>query len=692
MVEFGAEAFCHELLCRGDLQSKLRSPRDSDGKLLPFAGTAVRFTLESPARDAPLRLQKGGERLPSAGALRDPRARASCLRRFAHHELQAIELFAWGILHFVELPQALRRGFLLVLEEEQLHLRLYLERLAAHGEALSDGPLSDYLWQHRARIESHADPQLAFLSALGLTLEQANLDFAQMYRDAFAAAGDHETAAVLQRVHDDEIRHVRLAARWLRRLKAPGETDLSAYLRTVPFPLSAARAKGRRFDPASRRLAGLDDAFIAYVAAAEPYEKPRSKITSDDTQLADATQRLWLLPNLGAEESQAVPASARGFLRGLYGAWATLFSDEKGAPLLLGPGDDDAQAAWRRALLGDAQDPGGVLLPGFATLGRDGGLFAWLNTPSAAEVARSHRLPLLGAPPEVTLRVHDKAFAQQAAEALSLQPDCLRGLITILSSEECSDVAAGEARLLDGLRRFPDWTGRRFVMKPRLSTSGRNRVFGTLTATGITPPISETAWRLFASRGGCVVEPWLERGHDLSVQLIVEPETRRILGTTAQLLTRSGQILGNRGVLDGAGALRAGVDKATEDALAEAADRLGAAAARCGFTGVAGVDAFTFRGPDGKPALRTVVEMNARFTTGTVALGLVQRLSATGKLARGDAWALVLKAPDRPEKSERDLDVRCLCPLSRGPALLWAQSPSLIDDFIGSFSRNVEKR
>src|SRR5690349_20300047 len=127
MVEFGAEAFCHELLCRGDLESKLRPPRNSDGKLLPFCGTAPRFTLESPARDAALRLQKGGERLPSASALRDPRARASCLRRFAHHELQAIELFAWGILHFDALPSALRRGFLLVLEEEQLHLRLYLE-------------------------------------------------------------------------------------------------------------------------------------------------------------------------------------------------------------------------------------------------------------------------------------------------------------------------------------------------------------------------------------------------------------------------------------------------------------------------------------------------------------------------------------------------------------------------------------
>src|SRR5688572_11798357 len=98
MALFGAEDFCRELLCRGDLASKLRPPRDRDGKLLPFCGNGGPFLLDAPARDAPLRLQKGGERLPSVGALRERRARAICLRRFAHHELQAIELFAWGVL------------------------------------------------------------------------------------------------------------------------------------------------------------------------------------------------------------------------------------------------------------------------------------------------------------------------------------------------------------------------------------------------------------------------------------------------------------------------------------------------------------------------------------------------------------------------------------------------------------------
>jgi hypothetical protein len=43
---------------------------------------------------------------------------------------------------------------------------------------------------------------------------------------------------------------------------------LEAYQEAVPYPLAAARAKGRRFDEAARRRAGLSGAFIAFVRGA----------------------------------------------------------------------------------------------------------------------------------------------------------------------------------------------------------------------------------------------------------------------------------------------------------------------------------------------------------------------------------------------------------------------------------------
>lgn len=233
---------------------------------------------ERPARDASIALAEKGARLPKLGALTDPAARAACLTRFAHHELCAVELFAWALLAFPSsrdparpgLPPALRRGFVQTLAEEQLHCRLYLERLEAHGVAFGALPLTDYFWKHTAAIAAAAHGPLAFLCAMGLTLEQANLDFTLMYRDAFRAAGDDASAAVIQRVHDDEVGHVKLAATWVKRLA--GASDVDAYEAHAPFPFSLARAKGRRFDAGARTKAALSDAMIERVRAARPYE------------------------------------------------------------------------------------------------------------------------------------------------------------------------------------------------------------------------------------------------------------------------------------------------------------------------------------------------------------------------------------------------------------------------------------
>jgi uncharacterized ferritin-like protein (DUF455 family) len=263
-------SYCLRLLQSGDLATKRAPPRAPDGSRLDDSEPGPAVHIEAPARDPALRLHKGAGRLPPLSALGDPAARVAVLARFAHHELMATELFAWALLQWPELPASLRRGFLQALEEEQIHLGLYLDRLAAHGAQLGDEPLSDYFWQHVPAMAA-GGPQ-AFLAAMGLTLEQANLDFTLLYRDAFRTAGDEETARVLQRVHDDEIGHVRLAAVWLRRL-AGSKDEVEAYAAAVPFPLSAARAKARRFDVKARRRAGLTDAFIEWVRAARPYEK-----------------------------------------------------------------------------------------------------------------------------------------------------------------------------------------------------------------------------------------------------------------------------------------------------------------------------------------------------------------------------------------------------------------------------------
>jgi len=268
---------CLQILERGDLDAKLAPPCDAAGELLPDRDPGLPRLVLRPARDPSLAMRPGTERLPRPGELGDAPARAACLRRFAHHELMAVELFAFALLLWPDAPAELRRGFARALADEQRHCRMYLARLAAHGGALADEPLSDYFWKHAGAIAAHPRGVAAFLAALGLTLEQANLDFTLLYAEGFRRGGDEASARVAEEVHADEQRHVRLAAEWLAQLAPDGEDTIAAYAASVPFPLEAARAKGRRFDGAARRAAGLSEAFIEHVRAARATQEHRPR-------------------------------------------------------------------------------------------------------------------------------------------------------------------------------------------------------------------------------------------------------------------------------------------------------------------------------------------------------------------------------------------------------------------------------
>lgn len=292
--ERDVHAFCRRVLEAGDLATKLAAPTCADGGPLPDPPGGRPLAIDRPTRDPGLRMRGGSDRLPRPGLLREAHHRRACLARFAHHELQAVEYFAWALLRWPALPTGLRRGLLAALADEQRHCLLYLDRLYAQGGRFDGDDHSDYFWRQAPAIAASPAGPRAFLAAMGLTLEQANLDFTLTYRDGFAEAGDAESAAVCQRVHDEEVAHVALAARWLVRLDAPAggaprdgskahtepgaegrapgvdepEADLTAYLAAVPFPLGPARAKGRRFEPAPRRRAGLSDALIEHVRLA----------------------------------------------------------------------------------------------------------------------------------------------------------------------------------------------------------------------------------------------------------------------------------------------------------------------------------------------------------------------------------------------------------------------------------------
>ena len=297
----------------------------------------------------------------------------------------------------------------------------------------------------------------------------------------------------------------------------------------------------------------------------------------------------WVLANVGAEEGDAAGGSPPPAAAVVARLFAALFAAPPVFPwLALGEGEAEA----------------------------------WLHTADAARAAAARGLRLVGAAPEVVARVHDKAFAQAAAEREGLVPAALAGLVATLAPEELADAVAALAHVEAYAAALPAWIGGRFALKPRYGTSGRGRV--AARAGALDREALRRALPRLAARGGALLEPWLERRADYATQLHVPASgPLTLLGTLEQVVTPAGQPRGHRGVVDARGRVTSGAEG--DAALREAAVEVAEAARAEGYTGPCGVDAFAFAGPDGAPRLRPVVELNARFTLGTLALAAVRR-------------------------------------------------------------------
>lgn len=241
----------------------VRSPKLED-KLRPVPraladdhpGPPLRIA--SPGRPPELEIRPVAEvKVPRLAGMADRSQRVRILHALANHELQAAELFAWALLAFSDAPPAFRRGLRKILDDEQRHTRMYIARVEANGGRFGDHPVSGYFWGKLPAIESPLD----FVCAMSLTFENANLDHTLDYAEAARAAGDEKSAAVIERVHQDEIGHVAFGWRWLDFLRGD-RPAWEAYGGSLRWPLRAAKASGRRFDRESRRAAGLDEAFI----------------------------------------------------------------------------------------------------------------------------------------------------------------------------------------------------------------------------------------------------------------------------------------------------------------------------------------------------------------------------------------------------------------------------------------------
>ena len=258
------------------------------------------------------------------------------------------------------------------------------------------------------------------------------------------------------------------------------------------------------------------------------------------------------------------------------------------------------------------------------------GPHAWWGDTHAQAAFQHASLPWTGPHPTRTERVHDKAFALETSRQLGFEPQPLRGLSETFSPEDLED---SDGFLHSIQRQLEDWPPGMdaFTLKPRLGSSGRGRIGGARSTLnrdalrGALPRLRE--------RGGAVLEPWLSRRHDLAVALHLAPSSPggsgavTLLGSLEAIVHPSGLPLGHFGEMDSRGRVFSG--SPFDEDIREAAVALAQAAQREGYDGPCGVDAFTFdmlEQDQARETLRPVVEFNARYTLGLVAVGVLRRL------------------------------------------------------------------
>jgi uncharacterized ferritin-like protein (DUF455 family) len=607
-----------------------------------------------PIRPAGLELQSEGHApFPSLNALKSEGARGALLHAFANHELLAIELMGMALLRFPDAPADYRLGLARTLCEEQDHLSLYLGRMQELGVELGDSPLSAYFWRAMSSLET----PLEFVAAMNLTFEQANLDHALAFSRALEAVGDPETATILRRVHDEELGHVRHGLTWFDRWRDTSVDRWDAYRKILPAPLSPNRAKGLEFSWESRDRVGLDLRFQR-----ELFVYSRSK------------GRPPIVFGFN-------PACESEVARGTSGGTATKLIktlERDYAPLLLFlAGRDDAVVVPRRPsldyLVGVRRL--GIELPELLDAGDAvkelasrgvSGVRPWGWSPET--LARFS--PLLegeGWPRVSAARLKQLYSKQLGAElmgAFAKEYPELAGVLGAgaLGAAFCSGEEAARAHAEELLKTHP-WV----VLKAPFGTSGRAmlRVNGWAARSA-----SERGWveRTLREQGGVVVEPWLDRVCDLSLQLQVgEPGGKTRPRVTRPLVDRRGQYRGHvlgrplaqlepdlLRAIQGDGGRAPSMLKTLESAGRFVGSRL----SELGFRGLCGVDALVYR-ENARFCLKPIVEINPRTTMGSVALALEGVL----RPGRVGVW---LHIGGREFAAARDMALRASAPCMGG--------------------------
>ena len=187
--------------------------------------------------------------------------RGMLLHSLAHIEFNAINLALDLIVRFSGMPAEFYLDWLKVAQEEAYHHSLLCQRLREYGIGYGYYPAHDGLWQ---MAEKTKDSLLARLALVPRLLEARGLDVSPAIRQKLDAAGDKDSARVLDVILKDEIGHVAIGNRWFNELCQQSRVDpITAFENCLEQYMSPKPRSPFNFE--ARKQAGFSDAELEWL-------------------------------------------------------------------------------------------------------------------------------------------------------------------------------------------------------------------------------------------------------------------------------------------------------------------------------------------------------------------------------------------------------------------------------------------
>ena len=191
-----------ELLNKHWLDGDLGSSSKIDVKPLPVPGRPVKPELVDP-KDVPRR------------NFTSQQGRLSLVHAIAHIEFNAINLALDAVYRFQNMPEQFYTDWCRVAAEEALHFTMLSDYLESHGMAYGDLPAHNGLWEMAVKTDFDVLVRMALVPRV---LEARGLDVTPGMIKKLQSAGDTELVAILQKIFDDEIGHVKIGSYWYKTL------------------------------------------------------------------------------------------------------------------------------------------------------------------------------------------------------------------------------------------------------------------------------------------------------------------------------------------------------------------------------------------------------------------------------------------------------------------------------------------